>query len=58
VLRTDKDAAKADGLAKSIIDFETAAAKGIAAGKINNIIPPALADHGWREAVKDELKRA
>ena len=59
-LRTNKDAGKADGLAKSIIDFKTAAAKGIAAGEIKSIIPPTLADHVRREAVKfeDELKRA
>jgi hypothetical protein len=52
--------AEADALAKGIIDFKTAAGKGITAGKIKSIIPPALADHVRREAVKfeDELKRA
>lgn len=52
--------AQADALAKGIIDFKTAAAKGITAGQIKSIIPPALADHVRREAVKfeDELKRA
>jgi hypothetical protein len=42
-----------------IIDFKTAAAKGIEAGKIKSIIHPTLADHVRREAVKcaDELKR-
>ena len=52
--------AEADALAKGIIDFKTAAAKGITAGQIKSIIPPALADHVRREAVKfeDELKRA
>jgi hypothetical protein len=51
---------QAETLAKSIIDFKTAAAKGIQAGQIKSIIPPALADHVRREAVKfeDELKRA
>lgn len=45
---------------ESIIDFKTAAAKGIEAGKIKSIIPPALADHVRREAIrfKDELGRA
>ena len=52
--------AQADALAKGIIDFKTAAAKGITAGQIKSIIPPALADHVRREAVKfeDELRRA
>jgi hypothetical protein len=51
---------QANALAKSIIDFKTAAAKGIQAGQIKSIIPPALADHVRREAVKfeDELNRA
>jgi hypothetical protein len=52
--------AEADALAKGIIDFKTAAGKGITAGKVKSIIPTALADHVRREAVKfeDELKRA
>ena len=52
--------AEADALAKGIIDFKTAAGKGITAGQIKSIIPPALADHVRREAVKfeDELERA
>jgi hypothetical protein len=43
-----------------IIDFKTAAEKGIRAGKIKSIIHPALADHVRREALKaaDELRRA
>jgi Domain of unknown function (DUF2935) len=43
-----------------IIDFKTAAEKGIQAGQIKSIIHPALADHVRREAVKfaDELQRA
>ncbi|MGI8918156.1 MAG: DUF2935 domain-containing protein [Pyrinomonadaceae bacterium] len=43
-----------------IIDFKTAAEKGIQTGKIKSIIHPALADHVRREAIKfaDELKRA
>jgi hypothetical protein len=59
-LRESKNASEAQSLAKSIIDFKTAAAKGIEAGKIKSIIPPTLADHVRREAVKfdDELKRA
>lgn len=57
-----KKGSKDEGLAlaKSIIDFKTAASKGITAGQIKSIIPPALADHVRREAVKfeDELRRA
>jgi ATP-dependent exoDNAse (exonuclease V) beta subunit len=43
-----------------IIDFKTAAERGIQTGKIKSIINPALADHVRREALKaaDELKRA
>jgi hypothetical protein len=43
----------------SIIDFKTAATKGIQAGKIKSIIAPSLADHVRREAVRfrDELTR-
>lgn len=43
-----------------IIDFKTAAEKGIQTGKIRSIIHPTLADHVRREALKaaDELKRA
>ena len=43
-----------------IIDFKTAAEKGIQTGKIKSIIHPALADHVRREALKaaDELKHA
>ncbi len=46
--------------AQTIIDFKTAAEKGILAGQIKSIIHPALADHVRREAVrfKDELMRA
>ncbi len=46
--------------ANDIIDFKTAAEKGIQTGKIKSIIHPALADHVRREAIKfaDELKRA
>jgi len=46
--------------AQQIIDFKTAAEKGIQAGQIKSIIHPALADHVRREAVrfKDELSRA
>lgn len=45
--------------ADEIVDFKTAAAKGIDAGKIKSIINSALADHVRREAVKfvDELTR-
>lgn len=44
---------------EQIIDFKTAAEKGILAGEIQSIIHPALADHVRREAIKfvDELKR-
>ena len=43
-----------------IIDFKTAAEKGIQTGKIKSIIHPTLADHVRREAIKaaDDLKRA
>lgn len=43
-----------------IIDFKTAAEKGIQAGKIKSIIHPTLADHVRREALKaaDDLKRS
>ena len=46
--------------AQTIIDFKTAAEKGILAGQIKSIIHPALADHVRREAIrfKDELMRA
>ena len=46
--------------AQTIIDFKTAAEKGIRMGQIKSIIHPALADHVRREAVrfKDELVRA
>ena len=49
----------AHGAAEEIIDFKTAAEKGIQTGKIKSIINPALADHVRREAIKfaDELKR-
>lgn len=45
---------------QTIIDFKTAAEKGILAGQIKSIIHPALADHVRREAIrfKDELVRA
>jgi hypothetical protein len=45
---------------QQIINFKTAAEKGIQAGQIKSIIHPALADHVRREAVrfKDELDRA
>jgi hypothetical protein len=49
-----------DKAVASIIDFKTAAEKGIRTGQIQSIIHPALADHVRREAVrfKDELSRA
>lgn len=45
---------------QEIIDFKTAAEKGIDTGKIKSMINPTLADHVRREAVKyvDELKRS
>lgn len=45
---------------QQIIDFKTAAARGIETGQIKSIIHPALADHVRREAIrfKDELNRA
>jgi hypothetical protein len=61
-LRMQKPASKdpVEKAANDIIDFKTAAEKGIQTGKIKSIIHPALADHVRREAVKfsDELKRA
>lgn len=49
----------AHAAAEEIINFKTAAEKGIRTGKIKSIIDPALAGHVRREAVKfaDELKR-
>ena len=46
--------------ANEVLDFKTVAEKGIYAGQIKSIIPPSLASHVRREAVKfvDELKRA
>jgi hypothetical protein len=45
--------------ANQILDFKTAGEKGIYEGKIKSIIPPPLASHVRREAVRfiDELKR-
>lgn len=50
----------AEKAVQDIIDFKTAAVKGIQTGEIKSIIHPLLADHVRREAVKcaDELKRA
>jgi hypothetical protein len=47
------------GLAEEIVDFKSAAQRGIAEGTIKSIIQPALADHVRREALKfvDELRR-
>jgi hypothetical protein len=60
-LRAQKPSSKsaAEKAVNDIIDFKTAAEKGIQTGKIKSIIHPALADHVRREAVKfaDELKR-
>jgi hypothetical protein len=45
---------------EEVIDFKTAAERGIQTGKIKSIIHPTLADHVRREALKaaDELRRA
>lgn len=45
--------------ANEVLDFKTVGEKGIYAGKIKSIIPPPLASHVRREAVRfiDELKR-
>ena len=45
--------------ATAVLDFKTVGEKGIYAGKIKSIIPPRLASHVRREAVRfvDELKR-
>lgn len=60
-LHAQKPASKdpVEKAADDIIDFKTAAEKGIKAGQIKSIINPALADHVRREAVKfaDELDR-
>ena len=60
-LRAQKPSSKGavEKAVNDIIDFKTAAEKGIQTGKIKSIIHPALADHVRREAVKfaDELKR-
>lgn len=57
---TPSSKAALETAAHDIIDFKTAAEKGIQTGKIKSIIHPALADHVRREAIKfaDELKRA
>lgn len=49
-----------ENVVDDIIDFKTAAQKGIVMGKIKSIIHPTLADHVRREAIKaaDDLKRA
>ena len=61
-MQTNPPASKnpAEKAVNDIIDFKTAAQKGINAGTIKSIIHPALADHVRREALKaaDELKRA
>jgi hypothetical protein len=61
-LRAQKPSSKdpVEKAVNDIIDFKTAAGKGIQTGKIKSIIHPALADHVRREAIKfaDELKRA
>ena len=60
-LRAQQPASTAPAMqaAEEIINFKTAAEKGIQTGKIKSIINPALADHVRREAVKfaDELRR-
>lgn len=45
--------------AQEVLDFKSVGEKGIYAGKIKSIIPPSLASHVRREAVRfiDELKR-
>jgi len=49
-----------ESVVDDIIDFKTAAEKGIVTGTIKSIIHPTLADHVRREAIKaaDDLKRA
>ena len=49
-----------ESVVDDIIDFKTAAEKGIVMGTIKSIIHPTLADHIRREAIKaaDDLKRA
>lgn len=46
-------------LSGAVADFKTVGEKGIYAGKIKSIIPPPLASHVRREAVRfiDDLKR-
>ncbi len=60
-VRDGPDHAHGDGAdaAQGVLDFKTAAEKGINAGSIKSIIHPALAAHVRREATKfvDELKR-
>jgi hypothetical protein len=48
-----------ESVVDDIIDFKTAAEKGIVTGTIKSIIHPTLADHVRREAIKaaDDLKR-
>ncbi len=57
-----RDLLKAGGLmtlSGAVADFKTVGEKGIYAGKIKSIIPPPLASHVRREAVRfiDDLKR-
>ncbi|HYE27579.1 MAG TPA: DUF2935 domain-containing protein [Allosphingosinicella sp.] len=50
----------AETAVQAIIDFKTAAGRGIRDGSIDSIIHPALADHVRREAIRfqDELRRS
>lgn len=58
-LRGQTSTTTARQAAEEIINFKTAAERGIQTGQIKSIINPALADHVRREAVKfaDELQR-
>lgn len=59
-LESNPTGAGAEAAVQAIIDFKTAAGRGIQSGAIDSIINPALADHVRREAIRfqDELRRA
>ncbi|MFN3726564.1 MAG: DUF2935 domain-containing protein [Allosphingosinicella sp.] len=59
-LENEPGSASVAAAVQDIIDFKTAAERGIQTGQIRSIIHPALADHVRREAVRfqDELMRA
>ena len=59
-LESNPSRSGAEAAVQAIIDFKTAAGRGIQDGSIDSIINPALADHVRREAIRfqDELRRS